>query len=96
MIIDISRDMISNGLYARKIWEALLKKTKAWEWESLDSFLCDLSSFTAVMENGHKIFFWEYNENKNGFTGVYLFNRQVNVTYKITINKNSIVINKVY
>lgn len=96
MIIDISRDMISHGLYARRIWEALLKKTKAWEWKSLDSFLCDLKSFENMLDNYYKEFYWEYNENKKGYTNVLAFNRKIYVTYKINIFKNSIVITKVY
>lgn len=90
IIINQQTDDTSPGLAARKIWKELFKTTKAWEWEDIDSFLCDLKIFENIVQalmvnvEEKKVFYWTW--DKSGYTEVIDY-RPPRLFFMITVNR---------
>lgn len=83
--------------YAKKIWEALFRETKANEWKSLYDFLCDLDCFERFMDDWDSkkplALYWSY--DRSGWTELKTYYDSFNKNiYKITIEIGTITIEK--
>jgi hypothetical protein len=100
MIIDIRYSDHNPGLLARKIWEKLFRLTKAENFQSLDSFLCDLKLFEKEIEydldriyESQVSYYWSYDRSNSGWTNIQNYHDGFHYdTYKITITKDTISI----
>lgn len=71
-VIDIRTNIDSAGLFSRMIWEELFRQSSAWNFNSLDSFLCDLDIFRKKIDqcDSFTSFIWAY-DPKSGWTEIF-------------------------
>ncbi len=91
VIIDLQTVYPSDGLLARKIWEALFRLADAGKFKSYDSFLCDLKLFERLLNDQTNLFWWRY--DVNGFTDTTTY--RTSESFEIQVANRQITITKV-
>jgi len=84
IIIDVCTDYQEPGLFAHKIWEYFFREVEAWNWKSLDCFLCDLKIMQEYIEKQENpLFYWSH--TKDGWTTISLTHQYHENEYVIDI-----------